>query len=99
LSFHGTKVEDYLELLDKVKVPLSLHWGDRDHTGPPEVLEAVRLAISGRDTMEMHVYPGVGHGYTAPSSDAWNKEIAARSWQRAVEILNGLRTQPAAMNA
>jgi hypothetical protein len=47
----------------------------------------------------MHVYPGVGHGYTAPSSDAWNKEIAARSWQRAVEILNGLRTQPAAMNA
>jgi carboxymethylenebutenolidase len=99
LAFHGTKVENYLDQLADVKVPISLHWGDQDHAGPPEALEKIRQAISCKDNMELHVYPGVGHGYTAPSSEAWDAEIAARSWRRAVEILNGLRTRPAVVNA
>ena len=35
ISMHGTVVENYLGELDRVKAPLSLHWGDKDHACPP----------------------------------------------------------------
>lgn len=92
ISFHGTKVEDYLHELDKFDVPLSLHWGDQDHAAPPETLDRIRSAIHNKDNVDIAVYPGVEHGYTAPSSKAWNEDAAAKSWRRALEILNGLKS-------
>lgn len=92
ISFHGTKVENYLDELDKVRVPLSLHWGDQDHAAPAETLERIRAATRAMNQAEVIVYPGAAHGYTAPSSTkAWHEDAARNSWRRAVEILDGLR--------
>ena len=100
LSFHGTKVENYLGDLDKVRVPLSLHWGDNDHAAPPETLEQVQSAIRDMPNVDMVIYPGAAHGYTAASAvDVWHEEASQASWRRAVEILNDLQNVPEAANA
>jgi carboxymethylenebutenolidase len=96
LSFHGTKVDNYLGDVRDVRGPLVLHWGDLDHAAPPEALANVREATRGMKNVEIVVYPGVKHGYTSPAAtQAWNAAAAAKSWLRAVEVLNGLR-EPAA---
>ena len=99
LSFHGTKVENYLDDLSKVTVPLSLHWGDSDHAAPPEVLERVRAAISGMSNVDLTIYPGAQHGYTASAPEVWDEEASRGSWRRAVEILSELQDLPKAATA
>ena len=92
LAFHGSKMADYLSEVGRVRGPLVLHWGDQDHAAPPEALAKIRAATSGMRNVEIVLYPGVKHGYTAPAStQAWNADAAARSWRRAIEVVNGLR--------
>lgn len=92
VSFHGTRVQDYIDEIDGVTVPVSLHWGDQDHAAPPEALEKIRGTIAGMANVEVHIYPGVLHGYTARASEkAWHEEAAGKSWRRCIEIVNGLR--------
>jgi carboxymethylenebutenolidase len=99
LSFHGTKVDGYLPDVRKVQGPLVLHWGDEDHAAPPEALAKVRAATRGMPNVEIVIYPGVKHGYTArASTQAWNPDAAASSWRRAVEVLAALR-EPAVAGA
>lgn len=92
LSFHGTKVEDYLGELGGVSVPLSLHWGDRDRVAPPETMERIQAATRDMSNADITIYPDVLHGYTSPSNqEAWNAEANATSWGCALDILKGLR--------
>lgn len=100
LAFHGTKVENYLDALGGIRVPLSLHWGDQDHAAPTETLEKVRAAARDMANVDITIYPDAAHGYTARASvDAWNESAAEASWHRAVEILDGLRDLPKAVSA
>lgn len=96
LSFHGTKVDNYLADVGKVRGSLVLHWGDADHAAPPAALAKVRAATKGMRNVEIVIYPGVKHGYTArASTQAWNPDAAAKSWRRALDVLKDLR-EPAA---
>lgn len=94
IAFHGTKVENYLDELKTVDVPIRLHWGDQDHAAPPPALEKIQAAAAVKDNVEVVVYPGILHGYTAPASGAaWNEEAAQHSWQSAFHVLQNLSTK------
>ena len=42
--------------------------------------------------VEITTYPGVVHGYTAPSNaKSWNEAAATDSWASAMEVLETLR--------
>lgn len=92
-SFHGTAVQEYLDLVSQVgDAPIRLHWGDKDHACPPEDLARVRTATDGRANFEITTYPGVPHGYTAPSNaKSWNEAAATNSWASAMAVLETLR--------
>lgn len=91
ISFHGTNLELWFDDLEKIRCPLSLHWGDQDFAAPPEVIEQFRAAVATMDNAEMHVYPGVKHGYSSPDSvDAYDAAATDHSWQRARAILQSL---------
>ena len=94
ISFHGTQVQNYLDPVDKVTVPLSLHWGDKDHAAPPEALDRIRAAIAGMENAELIIYPGVEHGYSGPAAgDAYDVPATEASMARTLEILEGLRAE------
>ncbi len=91
ISFHGSLMQNYLGELPKVKAPLCLHWGDQDSIAPVNVIAQIQDAARGMDDVDITIYPNVLHGYTAPSSDAWNEQAASSSWAAALAVLDGLR--------
>src|SRR3954468_24364585 len=63
ISCHGSQMLDYIGELDDVGAPVCIIWGDQDHQAPAEVLEAYRALSSRKKNVEVHVFPGVLHGY------------------------------------
>ena len=93
LSCHGTQMLDYIGELDGVTAPVCIMWGDKDHRAPPEVLDAYRPVPSRMKNVEVHIFPGVLHGYMMPGSPkAFDKDKRQFSMGRALAILKGLHS-------
>jgi len=91
ISCHGTQMMDYLGELDGVRQPVCVLWGDKDHLAPPPVLDAYRDAARRMKNLEVHVFPGVEHGYMMKDAKAYDAKTYEFSMQRALAILEGLR--------
>src|SRR6476659_402024 len=63
ISCHGTQMLDYLREVEEVSAPVCILWGDRDQRAPEEVLSAYRALASRKNNVELHILPGVQHGY------------------------------------
>ena len=88
VSCHGTQLADFAHELDGVKQPVCLIWGDQDHAAPPPV----RALFAARQDVELHIFPGVQHGYMMPGGGkAFSKPAREFSMGRALSILQGLR--------
>ena len=93
ISCHGTQLLDYIKELDGVKQPVCIIWGDRDHQAPPPVLEAYRAVPARMKNVEVHVFPGVEHGYMMKGNPkAYSAKTYDFSMGRALAILGDLRT-------
>jgi carboxymethylenebutenolidase len=92
VACHATQMLDYLSELEGVTQPVCLLWGDQDHAAPAEVLDAYRKAAAQKKNLELHIFPGVQHGYMMPDSvKAYDQASRDFSMQRALAILEGLR--------
>jgi carboxymethylenebutenolidase len=92
ISCHGTRMLDFIGELEGVTAPVCIIWGDQDHAAPAEVLAAYRAMPSGMPNVEVHVFPGVQHGYMMPwNTKAFSQPTRDFSMARALAILNGLR--------
>jgi carboxymethylenebutenolidase len=92
LSCHGTQLVDFLDDLDGVAQPVCILWGDQDFAAPPEVRDTAKAIAGRQNNVEVHVFPGVVHGYMFPHSpQAFNAKARAFSMERALAILGGLR--------
>ena len=93
VSCHGTQMLDYIKELDGVTAPVCIIWGDQDHAAPPPVQEAYRAVPSRIKNVEVHIFPDVLHGYMMPGNPkAFHQKTRDFSMERALAILNGLRT-------
>ena len=92
IGCHSSQMKDFIGELEAVAKPVCLLWGDQDTLAPPEVLEAYRALAARKRNVELHVFPGVLHGYMMPGNpkafDAKSREI---SMARSLAILQGLR--------
>jgi carboxymethylenebutenolidase len=92
ISCHGTRMIDYIQELDGVTAPVCIIWGDQDHAAPAEVLDAYRAVPARMKNVEVHVFPGVLHGYMMPwNTKAFSAPTREFSMGRALAILDGLR--------
>ena len=93
VSCHGSQMLDYIKELEGLARPVCIIWGDADHQAPAEVLDAYRGAASRTKNLELHVFPGVLHGYMMPDNvKAFHRETRDFSMARALAILDGLRS-------
>ena len=91
IACHGTRLLDFIQELDGVTAPICIIWGDQDHAAPAEVLDAYRGVPARRPNVEVHVFPGVLHGYMMRwNTKAFHHETRAFSMRRALAILDGL---------
>jgi carboxymethylenebutenolidase len=91
ISCHGTSMLDYITELDGVTQPVCIIWGDQDHQAPAPVLDAYRGVPSRLKNVEVHVFPGVQHGYMMRESPkAFDQKTRDFSMERTLAILSGL---------
>jgi carboxymethylenebutenolidase len=92
ISCHGTQLLDYVQELDGVTKPVCIIWGDRDSRAPAEVLDAYRPIPARMKNVEVHIFPGVQHGYMMRGAPhAFDQKTRDFSVARALAILDGLR--------
>jgi carboxymethylenebutenolidase len=97
IGCHSTQMKDYLGELEGVPGPVCLLWGDQDTAAPPDVLEAYKSAAARIKNLELHIFPGVLHGYMMPGNPkAFDVARRAFSMGRALSILASLTTGPRA---
>jgi len=94
ISCHGTRLLDFIDDLDGVTAPICIIWGDQDHAAPAEVLDAYRGVPPHMPNVEVHVFPGVLHGYMMRwNTKAFHQATREFSMGRALAILAGLRSE------
>ena len=91
ISLHGSQMLDYIGELEGLAKPVCVIWGDKDHQAPAAVLDAYRSTAARVKNLELHVFPGVEHGYMMPESKAFDRSTRDFSMQRSLAILEGLR--------
>ncbi len=92
IACHGTQMLDYIKELEGVTQPVCIIWGDQDVMAPPPVLEAYRAVPARMKNVEVHIFPGILHGYmmkTAPK--VYDQKLYDFSMGKAFAILEGLR--------
>lgn len=95
VSCHGTQMLDYIKELDGVTAPVCIIWGDQDHAAPVPVQEAYRAVPARMKNVEVHIFPGVQHGYMMRGNPkAFSQETYKFSMARALTLLEGLRGEP-----
>jgi len=93
ISCHGTQMLDYIGELEGVSAPLCIIWGDQDFAAPAPVLDAYRKVPAQMKNVEVHIFPGIQHGYMMPGNPAaYSAETRAFSMQKALGLLAGLRS-------
>jgi carboxymethylenebutenolidase len=67
-------------------------WGDQDVMAPPEVLEAYRPLPARMKNVEVHIFPGILHGYMMKTAtDVYDQKLFDFSMGRAFALLEGLK--------
>ncbi len=93
IGCHSSQMKDYLGELEGVAKPVCLLWGDQDNMAPAEVLDAYGALAARRKNVDLHIFPGVLHGYMMPNNaKAYDAKRRAFSMERALSILQGLRS-------
>ena len=83
---------DYIKELDGLTAPVCIVWGDQDHRAPAEVLDAYRPVPARMKNVEVHIIPGVLHGYMMRGNPkAFHQPTRDLSMRRTLAILDGLR--------
>ena len=94
VSCHGTQMLDFIEELEGVTQPVFIAWGDQDHAAPPPVQEAYRAIDSKMPNVDVHIFPGVQHGYMMPGSvKAYDQKTRDFTMQKTLAMLDTLRTE------
>ena len=92
ISCHGTQMLDFIGELEGVAKPVCILWGDDDHTAPAPVLEAYRAVPARMKNVELHIFPGVAHGYMMrEAGKAFSQKAYDFSLAKATAILESLR--------
>ena len=92
ISCHGTQFLDFLHELDGVAKPVCIIWGDQDNQAPAPVLEAYRAVPARMKNVQVHIIPGLLHGYMCPGNpQAYSQSTRDFSMNHALAILGALR--------
>jgi carboxymethylenebutenolidase len=92
IACHGTQMLEFVDALEGVERPVRLLWGDQDTMAPAAVLDAYRAISQRMKNVEVHVFPGVRHGYMMRgSTQAYDDHAYDFSMACALGMLERLR--------
>jgi len=71
VTWHGSRMESFLEGAPEITCPMRLHFGSDDPITPPAAIEAIRQAFREHPDIQIVVHSGAVHGFShdGPSYD------------------------------
>lgn len=78
-SYHGTKIGEHLDETDKVKCPVSFHFGSEDPAIPMEEVEAITAAYASHGNAEIVVHPDASHNFAMPTKPGYQEAACTAS--------------------
>lgn len=82
-GYYGTRIHNFLPDAARVSKPLIQHFGEKDHTTPPELLGPILQACQGNPNITSYVYQGAGHAFANTARpDCYVESTAALAHQR-----------------
>lgn len=64
ITWHGSRMEGFLDRAAEITCPLRFHFGSADPITPPEAIEKIRAAFATHPDASFVVHPGLDHGYS-----------------------------------
>lgn len=89
-SFHGALMGQHVDEVEKIRCPVSFHFGESDHVVPIEEIDAIRKAFAGRANADIGVYHGAGHNFAMPRKDGYNAAVAKESRERVLRCFKSM---------
>jgi carboxymethylenebutenolidase len=77
VTWHGTRMDAYLERATDMRCPMRHHFGSVDPFVNAEAIDAIRKAFAGRSDVHFFVHEGATHGFS--------HRMSARSYQERAE--------------
>jgi carboxymethylenebutenolidase len=87
IGYYGVGIEGHLEEAKYIACPLQLHFAGADAHVPAEAVARIRAGLAGIEGVEIHVYPGVGHGFYHPQRQSYDRPAAWMSHGRTIAAL------------
>jgi carboxymethylenebutenolidase len=78
VTWHGTRMENYLERKAEIHCPMRLHFGGADPVVPKAAVDAIRTAFASHRDVRIIVHDGATHGYSHRAAPAAYNELAER---------------------
>jgi carboxymethylenebutenolidase len=92
VSFHGTGMNGYAELVETITAPLSLHFGDADIATPVEAVASLRESFEGHENVKIFLHEGgVEHGFADPGAAEFDPDVYKIGLAEIGRLLDGLR--------
>jgi carboxymethylenebutenolidase len=99
-GYYGTRIHNFLDDAKRIQRPLVLHFGERDHTTPPEVLARILPAITGNPYVQSHVYPNAVHAFANHARpNHYNATATAVADQRTFSLFHTWLSSPQQMTS
>lgn len=89
-AFHGTMIGAHLDETDKVKCPVSWHFGDQDPVVPMDEVEAIKKSYASHANAEIAVYQGASHNFSMPYKQGYHPEAAKASRDAVLRCFKGM---------
>lgn len=82
VSYYGGQIKDFLDR--PPKCPMLLHFGETDHTIPPEDVVLINETYP---EIPLYVYEDAGHGFNCDIRDSYNAQASAVAFARTTAFL------------
>lgn len=87
VGYYGVGIEAALAEAAAIQCRLVLHIAELDGFCPPPAREAIVQTLSGRENVELYIYPGTDHAFARVGGDHFHKPSALMAHQRSVAAL------------
>ncbi len=88
MPYYGGGIQNQLQEAANIRVPVQFHYGALDAHIPPEAVQGVRDAMTGKPGSEIFVYEGADHGFNCWARGTYHQPSAALAHGRALVFLS-----------
>lgn len=92
VAYYPVGVESDIDLAPGISCPLMLHIAELDRLCPPAAQAIIQKAFANRTDVDVHLYAGVGHAFSAPARPSYNTPASELALKRSMQKFNSVLT-------